>query len=958
MNSGSRQVNKQHCLEMTFYTIYNDGTTSQNRSENITTKWVYSFNEGDGKNKKLLGGKGANLCEMTQIGLHVPPGFVISTEACLAFLDGPLHTLPDGVMNQVKTELTTLEEKTGKTLGGRDNPLLVSVRSGSALSMPGMMDTILNLGLNKETLQGLIEKTGNERFAYDSYRRFIQLFGKIALGIPEEMFDTEFMIIKQKTGVIQDVDLSLKNLADISERFLNVVQKSTGTPFPSDPYEQLEIAIQAVFQSWMGKRAVDYRREFGITPDMANGTAVNIVAMVFGNMGDDSATGVGFTRDPGTGENVMFGEYLVNAQGEDVVAGIRTPQPVAAMKEEMPELYHELLTLRSRLEEHYREVQDFEFTIEKRTLYCLQTRNAKMNAAALVRTSVEMVESGFIDKKTALLRIKPEMLDQLLFPYLDPKNTTQPIARGLPASPGAACGIAIFDADRAEKLGRSGEKVILVREETKPEDIHGFFASQGILTSRGGKTSHAAVVARGMGKPCVAGAEGIVVDTHKNRATIGDLEFGEGTLITIDGTSGSVFLGEMPMIEATFSPELALLLSWADEMARLKVMANADTPRDAEMALTYGAMGIGLCRTERMFNDSDRLPIMVEMIVAEDVKDRSIALSRLLPIQREDFKRIFRVMAPRPVTIRLLDPPIHEFLPTEQKLTDELGNLRNLREILNGMQTLSEAVDFMYRTRPVHPEVQKPTDPDLVDEVITNKETMLKKVRSLHEINPMLGHRGVRLGLTFPEIYDMQIRAILEAAAECLLEGITVHPEIMVPQVCTAQELKRVKEWVEKIRTEVEAAYRVTLPFKFGSMLEVVRACMRAESLAEEAEFFSFGTNDLTQATFSFSREDAENKFLPLYNMNHILQDNPFEVLDIKGLGLLMEHAVKWGRQTRPDMAVGICGEHGGHPASIRFCHQIGLTYVSCSGPRIPIARLAAAHAAILEGDEIQDRSI
>ncbi len=915
----------------------------------MSIKWVYAFTEGDGTNKKLLGGKGANLCEMTQIGINVPPGFIITTEACRAYLEGPEHKLPEGVLDQVRRALTDLEEKTGRHFGGSEKPLLISVRSGSALSMPGMMDTILNLGLNAETLQGLITGTGNARFGYDAYRRFIQLFGKIALGIPEEDFDTEFEAVKRKAGATRDTDLSLENLIEVSERFLSVVEKSTGRPFPSDPYEQLEIAIRAVFRSWMGKRAVDYRREFKITPDMADGTAVNVMVMVFGNMGEDSATGVAFTRDPGTGENVLFGEYLVNAQGEDVVAGIRTPKPVATLAEEMPDIYYQLLDLRCRLEEHYKEVQDFEFTIQQGVLYCLQTRNGKMNAIALVKTSVDMVKSGLIDKRRALLRVQPEMLEQLLFPRLDPAAEAKPVARGLPASPGAAIGIAVFDADRAEKLGRTGERVILVREETKPEDIHGFFASQGILTSRGGKTSHAAVVARGMGKSCVAGAEGIQVDIRLQRAIVGDHEFHEGDLITIDGTTGNVFLGDVPMIEPEFSRELTVLLSWADETAKLRVMANADTPEDAKTALKFGAMGIGLCRTERMFNDTDRLPIVVDMIVAETREERQAALNKLLPIQRDDFKGIFEVMAPRPVTIRLLDPPIHEFLPTEQQLVDELGELRHLRNVLRGVQVLSDAVEFMYRSRDVHPTVRMPAEPVLVEEVIQKKEAMLKQVRALHEVNPMLGHRGVRLGLTFPEIYAMQIRAIMEATAECQKAGIEVHPEIMVPQVCTAQELKQVKDCVEDIRADVEKAHRVKLDVKFGSMLEVVRACLRADNLAEEAEFFSFGTNDLTQATFSFSREDAENKFLPMYNRRHILQDNPFEVLDVKGVGRLMELAVKWGRNIRPDMKVGICGEHGGHPDSIRFCHRIGLSYVSCSGYRVPIARLAVAHAAILD---------
>ena len=923
----------------------------------MSMKWVYDFNEGDGKNKKLLGGKGANLCEMTQIGLNVPPGFVITTEACLAYLDDPKRELPAGVLDQVRASMSDVEKKSGRIFGGSRNPLLVSVRSGSAMSMPGMMDTILNLGLNADTLKGLIAQTSNERFCYDAYRRFIQLFGKVALGVPETEFDIEFDAVKQKAGAKHDVDLSVRDLAEISERFLNVVHRNTGKPFPAEPYEQLEIAIRAVFNSWGGKRAVDYRREFRITPDMANGTAVNVMQMVFGNMGNDSATGVGFTRDPGTGENVLFGEYLVNAQGEDVVAGIRTPKPVAAMAEEMPDLYRQLLELRKKLEFHYKEIQDFEFTIEKGILYCLQTRNGKMNASALVRTSVEMVKEGLLDKRSALLRIQPDMLNQLLFPRLDPRAHEKPIAHGLPASPGVAVGVAVFDADRAEKRGRTGERVILVREETKPEDIHGFFASQGILTSRGGKTSHAAVVARGMGKPCVSGAEGIHVDVRMRHARAGDQEFGEGALITIDGTTGFVYLGQVPMIEAEFSRELAELLSWADGIARLKVMANADTPDDAERALKYGAMGIGLCRTERMFNGAERLPLMVEMIVADTTEDRKAALDKLLPIQREDFKGIFKVMAKKQVTIRLLDPPIHEFLPTEHILIEELEELHHLREILLGMRVLSDSVRFQNPGRDVQSVVQKFTDPALVDEAIAKKETMLKKGRALYEVNPMLGHRGVRLGLTFPEIYSMQIRAVLEAAAECQKAGIEVHPEIMVPQVCTAQELKRVKVWVDEISADVQKKYSIKLNFRFGSMLEVVRACMRADNLAEQAEFFSFGTNDLTQATFSFSREDAENKFLPMYNQSGILQDNPFEVLDVKGVGRLMEQAVKWGRKTRPDMKVGICGEHGGHPASITFCHQIGLNYVSCSAPRVPIARLAAAQATLLEGGTMADKA-
>jgi pyruvate,orthophosphate dikinase len=911
-------------------------------------KYVFSFEEGDGSDKMLLGGKGANLCEMTQIGINVPPGFVITTEACLYYLENTEHDMPTGVMDEVRAQMRALEEKTGKTFGSSDNPLLVSVRSGSAMSMPGMMDTILNLGLNIETLKALIAQTGNERFGWDAYRRFIQLFGKVALGVPDEAFDEEFEAVKEKSGARQDIALTARDLHEISDRFLDVVERETGNPFPDDPMEQLEIAVKAVFNSWMGKRAVDYRREFNITPQMANGTAVNVCTMVFGNLGDDCATGVGFTRYPDTGENKLFGEYLVNAQGEDVVAGIRTPKTIDMMQEEMPDMYQELLVLRERLESHYKEVQDFEFTIEKGRFYCLQTRNGKMNTTALVRTSVEMMRDGLIDKRQALLRIKPDMLEQLLFPRLDPAVRSAPVARGLPASPGAAVGHAVFDADRAEQQGRGGQRVILLREETKPEDIHGFFASQGILTARGGKTSHAAVVARGMGKPCVAGAEGITVDVQMRKAFVGEHTISEGDLITIDGTTGDVYLGEVPMIEADFSSELETLLGYADETARLKIMANADTPHDAERALKYGAMGIGLCRTERMFNDQERLPVVIEMIVAETTEDRETALDKLLPMQREDFKGIFKAMAPRPVTIRLLDPPIHEFLPSEKQLVEELDQLRHLKDTVTGMIILSDAVQFMYSGQD-RPNVACLTDPRLVDEAIEKKETMLKKVRALYEVNPMLGHRGVRLGLSFPEIYSMQITAILEAAAECVQEGFEVHPEVMVPQVCTSQELKRVKSYVDAVRTVVEDKYGVKVDFKFGSMMEVVRSCMRAGSLAEEAEFFSFGTNDLTQATFSFSREDAENKFLPMYNELGILQDNPFEVLDIKGVGTLMKLAVEWGRETRPGMKVGICGEHGGHPDSIRFCHSIGLSYASCSGPRVPIARLAAAHAALLD---------
>ena len=921
-----------------------------------TGKFVFDFEEGDGKNKMLLGGKGANLCEMTQIGLNVPPGFTVTTEACLAYLER--NRLPDGLMAEIQSHMQALEQKTGKGFGSTDNPLLVSVRSGSAISMPGMMDTILNLGLNENSLAGLIAQTGNARFAYDAYRRFIQLFGKIALGIPDEAFDEKMHAIKKQYGALQDVDLTVEQLRELCTEFSAIIQRHTGKPLPQDPLEQLEIAVGAVFRSWMGKRAVDYRKQFKITRDVANGTAVNVCAMVFGNMGNDSGTGVGFTRNPGTGENLIYGEYLTNAQGEDVVAGIRTPKPIAEMEKEMPEIYRQLTELHSRLESHYGEVQDFEFTIEKGRLYCLQTRNGKMNARAMVRTSVEMFREGLISKERALLRIEPGMLEQLLVPQLAPSFRGKSLAQGLPASPGAASGKIVFDADTAEARGRTGERIILVREETKPEDIHGFFQAQGILTSRGGKTSHAAVVARGMGKPCVSGCEQITIDVIARRAVIGEATLHEGDVITIDGGSGHVYAGEVPTVEAQVSDEMTTLLAWADGVSRLQVMANADTPEDAARARAFGATGIGLCRTERMFNSTDRLPIVQEMILAETVEERQAALDRLLPIQRADFKGIFKAMKGLPVTVRLLDPPVHEFLPTTAQLELEIAHLHHMRDTINGLEELPETLKLL------NPKLYQQYADGLVklmdglhvfkeshleEDVIAKKEKMLKKVRALAEVNPMLGHRGVRLGVTYPEIYSMQIQAILEAAALCAREGLEIYPEIMVPQVATVEELRRIHGYVLGIHKKVELTHGINVRYKFGSMLEVVRACIRAGRMAEIAEFFSFGTNDLTQATFSFSREDAENKFLPAYNATGILEDNPFEVLDVKGVGQVMRIAVENGRNTRPDLKIGICGEHGGHPASIRFFHHIGLNYVSCSGPRVPIARLAAAQAKLLE---------
>jgi len=919
--------------------------------------FIYAFEEGDGKNKMLLGGKGANLCEMTQIGLNVPPGFTITTEACLAYLER--NQLPEGLMDDIKARIKALEKKTGKGFGSADNPLLVSVRSGSAMSMPGMMDTILNLGLNKATLAGLIKLTNNPRFGYDAWRRFIQLFGKIALNVDDRHFDEAMHAMKRKVGAAQDIDLKAEHLSELADQFAKIIETRTGKPFPEDPYQQLEIAVGAVFNSWNGKRAVDYRRQFRITREMANGTAVNVCTMVFGNMGNDSGTGVGFTRNPGTGENLIYGEYLVNAQGEDVVAGIRTPKPIAEMEQDMPEIYRQLLELHNRLESHYKEVQDFEFTIERGTLYCLQTRNGKMNAQAMVRTSVEMFKEGLISREKALLRIEPGILEQLLVPQLAPSFKGKPLATGLPASPGAASGRIVFDADSAEARGKAGERIILVREETKPEDIHGFFQAQGILTSRGGKTSHAAVVARGMGKPCVSGCEAIHIDDVRRCATIGDTTLHEGDVVTINGSNGHVYAGEVPTVQAEFSEDMQTLLKWADQVSRLQVMANADTPDDATRAREFGAMGIGLCRTERMFNATDRLPIVQEMILAESIEERQAAIDRLLPIQRSDFKGIFKAMRGLPVTVRLMDPPLHEFLPTAAQLELEIAHLHHLRDSIKALEELPETLKLLsprlYQQyadglNRLSGSMEDFKDSHLEEDVILKKEKTLKKVRALSEVNPMLGHRGVRLGITYPEIYSMQIQAILEAAALCAKEGIEVHPEIMVPQVATVEELVRIRSYVKRIHKVVELTHGINVGYKFGSMLEVVRACLRAGRMAQDAEFFSFGTNDLTQATFSFSREDAENKFLPGYVEAGILNDNPFEVLDQKGVGELMKLAVTEGRKTNPELKVGICGEHGGHPASIRFCHTIGLNYVSCSGPRVPIARLAAAQAKLLEG--------
>jgi len=882
----------------------------------MAAKRVYDFEEGDGKNKKLLGGKGSGLCEMTQIGLNVPPGFVITTEACLEYYSSG-HRIPDGLMEEVAEHARSLESRTGKVFGGTENPLLVSVRSGAAMSMPGMMDTILNLGLNDSTVMALIAKTGNERFAYDAYRRFVQMFSKIALGAGEDKFSAAFDAIKSRHGAKLDTELGADGLKEAVAEFKRICRAETGRDFPDDPHVQLATAIEAVFSSWMGKRAIEYRRFNKITPDMANGTAVNVQAMVFGNMGEDSATGVAFTRDPATGENVFFGEYLANAQGEDVVAGVRTPKSIYEMEKEFPQTFAELMDVRQKLERHYKEVQDMEFTMEKGRLFILQTRNGKMTAAARLKTSVDMHEEGLLTKEEAVMRVDPAQLEQLMHKRIDPEAKKRAnivkVAEGLPASPGAASGAVVFTADDAQRLGNEGKKVILVREETKPDDIHGFIGAQGILTSRGGKTSHAAVVARAMGKPCVSGCEDIRIDDRARLFTAGEVVVKEGDTITIEGTTGEVMLGEVPLVDPEMSDDFCRVLEWADGMRRLGVRANADTPDAAAKARSLGAEGIGLCRTERMFNAADRLPLVHDMILSESDAERKAAICRLEPMQKNDFLGIFESMAGLPVTIRLLDPPLHEFLPSVEQLLQDIYELKTAGKDAAG------------------------------------KEKLLRKVKALFEVNPMLGHRGVRLGITYPELYEMQVRAIIEAACEAKKRGIDVQPEIMVPQVAIAKELENIRKMVERVATEAMSRSGTNVGYKFGTMVEVVRACVTADELAGVAEFFSFGTNDLTQGTYSFSREDAENKFLPNYISEGILKVNPFEQLDADGVGRLMEMAVQKGRGVRPGLKIGICGEHGGEPNSVELCHRLGLDYVSCSAFRVPIARLAAAQASIKE---------
>ncbi len=882
------------------------------------SNFVYFFGNGqaDGRSemKNLLGGKGANLAEMTSIGLPVPPGFTLTTEVCTEFYKNNSQ-YPAGLKEEVAANLKRVEELMGRSFGDAKNPLLVSVRSGARASMPGMMDTVLNLGLNDTTVQGIIEQSNDERFAYDAYRRFVQMYSDVVMGMHKDVLEHLMEQKKEERGVHLDTDLTAEDWKDLVAKFKVKINETLGQPFPEDPQEQLWGAIGAVFGSWMNQRAITYRKLNNIPADW--GTAVNVQSMVFGNMGDDCATGVAFTRDPSTGENCFYGEYLVNAQGEDVVAGIRTPQPInlhqkkegdlPSMEEVLPECYDQLANIRRTLEQHYTDMQDIEFTIEKGTLFMLQTRNGKRTANAAIKIAVDMVQEGLIDEKIAILRVQPSQLDQLLHPSLDPKAIKKIIAKGLPASPGAASGTVVFTADEAEELARNGQKVILVRVETSPEDIHGMHAAQGILTARGGMTSHAAVVARGMGKCCVAGCGEIKVDyASQSFSARKGVVIKKGEIITLDGSTGEVIQGEVPTVPPQLTGEFATLMSWVDKYRRLKVRTNADTPNDSKVAREFGAEGIGLCRTEHMFFDADRIAAVREMILAEELEGREKALAKILPMQKADFLGIFREMKGLPVTIRLLDPPLHEFLPTEEKDIEALAKTLQV-----STQQLKHKVEF------------------------------------LHEFNPMLGHRGCRLGLTYPEIYDMQVQAIMEAACELVKnEGFSIVPEIMIPLIATVSELKVLRANAVTICEEVIAKYGVKIEYLIGTMIELPRAALTADEIAAEADFFSFGTNDLTQTTFGLSRDDA-GKFLPFYVETNLLPEDPFVTLDQNGVGKLVKMACELGRSTRPDIKLGICGEHGGDPASVIFCHDIGLDYVSCSPFRVPIARLAAAHAVL-----------
>lgn len=889
--------------------------------ENRDHKWVYLFSEGGSSMKELLGGKGANVAEMTKAQLPVPPGFTITTEACNSYYDYD-RQFPEGMWTQSQKSLKEVEERTGKKFGDADNPLLVSVRSGAAISMPGMMDTVLNLGLNDQTVEGLAKLTGNERFALDSYRRFIAMFSNIVMGISMESFDRVMERFKAQTVSGRDTDLDEKQLRKIIKAFKRIIfAEQRGEEFPQDPYDQLRRSIAAVFDSWSGKRANDYRRIHKIAEDL--GTAVNVQAMVFGNMGWESGTGVAFTRNPSTGEKEIYGEYLLNAQGEDVVAGIRTPHSIDSLAKDLPLVYDQLRKITTRLEAGYRDMQDIEFTIENGKLWILQTRTGKRTGAAAVRIAVEMVAEGMIDKETAVLRVDADLLDQLLHPMIDPNAEPTLLTTGLPASPGAATGLVTFDPDEAETLANEGASIILVRHETSPDDFHGMAASKAILTARGGMTSHAAVVARGMGTPCIVGADEIMIDYEEGIFHVYGQEVRRGESITIDGSTGNVLLGEVPTIQPELGGHFDTLMTWSDEIRRLRVRANADNGHDAATARQFGAEGIGLCRTEHMFMGEDRLAIMREMILAEDLATRELALDKLLPIQRQDFFQIFKAMDGLPVTIRLLDPPLHEFLPDFEQLQSELAELK-LK--LNQAQSFNEI--------------------DQLIKQVNDKELLLRQVERLRESNPMLGHRGCRLGLIYPEVTEMQTRAIFEAACEAYVQGVYVKPEIMIPLVSNEIELQNQREIVARIAQQVQGKHGLKFDYWIGTMIELPRAALTADKIAEHADFFSFGTNDLTQTTLGLSRDDS-SRFLPSYISNGIFTDDPFQVLDIDGVGQLVEIGTSRGRKTKPKLKVGICGEHGGEPRSVDFCHKVNMDYVSCSPFRVPIARLSAAQAAI-----------
>jgi pyruvate,orthophosphate dikinase len=977
-------------------------TTSRKRTPKAATqaelgKLIYTFAEGNAQMRSLLGGKGAGLAEMTNAGLPVPPGFTITTEACNAYYAAGKE-LPPGLWDDVLAHMAALEQETGKGFGDPKDPLLVSVRSGAAFSMPGMMDTVLNLGLNEHTVSGLIELTGNERFGYDAWRRFVAMFGRIVLDIPATEFDEPFDALKHKRGVSLDTDLTADDLKGIADKYRELVRAKTGEPFPTDPYRQLELAIRAVFDSWFGKRAHDYREFNKIPHDL--GTAVNIVTMVFGNMGSDSGTGVAFTRDPNTGEKAIFGEYLTNAQGEDVVAGVRTPAKISQMRDELPEVYAEFEGIAERLERHYRDVQDLEFTIEHGKLFMLQTRSAKRTAPAAVKIAVDMANEEILSRQEAVQRVDPNQIVQLLLPRFDEaakaKARDRFLAKGLNASPGAATGKAILDPDRAVEAKAAGDPVILVRIETSPDDVHGMLAARGVLTARGGATSHAAVVARSMGLPCVAGAESLKIDYARREMKAGKVTLHEGDMISIDGATGEIFAGELPTIEARYEDEhdLATLLSWADEIRRLQVWANADYPRDAERARAFGAQGIGLCRTEHMFFEEERLPTVQRMILnatrATEAKHRrdagdklsaddreavttfDSALAELEVLQTDDFAGLFRAMDGLPVVIRLIDPPLHEFLPAHDELLEKVTRLRTLLGAPSvqvdavaeqaspslekglakvfGKKDAARAMKLITRQGQAAA-AEGPSDRAAMEAELAEAEELLQAVEAMREVNPMLGMRGVRLGILIPDIVRMQTRAILAGAARVAAEAKTPLPEIMIPLVGHVNELAETRRVLEAEVEEIVRASGQQVDYKFGTMIEVPRGALTAGDIAEHAEFFSFGTNDLTQMTYGFSRDDAEGKFLLQYVDRKILPENPFQVLDREGVGQLVRIATERGRAARPGLKVGICGEHGGDPASIAFCHEVGLDYVSCSPFRVPVARLAAAQAALSDAE-------